>query len=67
MYTNRIDTAGNPFIENGIGNYPNDYEAMNCFKIIFCPYCGTMNYVKLNWYGSIKGLMFCDRCGGEIG
>jgi len=56
MYTNRIDTAGNTI-----------YEEVNSFNIIFCPYCGAMNYINLPWYGSIQGKIFCDRCGGEIG
>ena len=55
MFTNRIDTAGNAI-----------YEEVNSFEIRFCPYCGHMNYLNLEWYGNIKGLVFCDRCGGEI-
>jgi len=56
MYTNRIDTAGNTI-----------YEEINSFEVIFCPYCGHMIYVDLNCCGKPKGLVFCDRCGGEIG
>ena len=32
MYTNRVDTGGNPINEIDVGNYPNDYEIS--FKII---------------------------------
>jgi len=45
---------------------PNDYEKMNFYEIIFCPYCGAMNRINLNWYGNIKPLTFCDRCGREL-
>ena len=55
MYTNRIDTAGNTI-----------YEEVNSFNIIFCPYCGAMNYIYSDWCGSIKGLTFCNICGQEI-
>ena len=55
IYTNRIDTAGNPI-----------YEEVNSFEVIFCPYCGAMNRIELDWCGSIKGLIFCDKCGGEL-
>lgn len=55
MYTNRIDTAGNPI-----------YEEVNSFETMFCPYCGAMNYLDLPWNGAIKGLIFCVVCGGEL-
>ena len=45
---------------------PNNYEDINSYQVMFCPYCGAMNYVSLDWCGSIKGLTFCDRCGGEL-
>ena len=54
MYANRIDNTDNPI--------PEYYESINVFEIVFCPYCGAMNYIKL----SIRGLIFCDRCGGEL-
>ena len=56
MYTNRIDNTNNPI--------PEYYESINSFEIVFCPYCGAMNYIKLE--GNTKGLIFCDRCGGEL-
>ena len=37
MYTNRIDTAGNPI-----------YEEVDSFEVIFCPYCGAMNKISLD-------------------
>ena len=55
MYTNRVDIAGNPI-----------YEEVNSFEVIFCPYCGAMNKISLDWRGNIKGLIFCDKCGGEL-
>ena len=55
MYTNRIDTTGNPI-----------YEEVNSFETKFCQYCGAMNYLTLDWCGSIKALTFCDVCGGEL-
>ena len=66
MYTNRVDTGGNPIIEINEGNYPNDYEIMNCFDVIFCPCCGTLNLINLDWCGGVKGLIFCEICGAEI-
>ena len=45
---------------------PNDYEKYNSSKIIFCPNCGAMNRISLDWYGSIQGIIFCDKCGREI-
>jgi len=45
---------------------PDNYEDINSYQVMFCPYCGAMNYVSLDWCGSIRGLKFCDRCGGEI-
>ena len=55
MYTNRINTAGNPI-----------YEEVNSFEVMFCPYCGAMNYLDLDWCGSIKGLVYCEICGAQI-
>ena len=46
---------------------PDNYEDMNSYQIIFCPYCGFMNHINIDLCGSIKGLIFCDKCGGEIG
>ena len=34
--------------------------------LIICPYCGTENYIVLNWHGAIQGLLFCWKCGKEI-
>ena len=45
---------------------PDDYEDMNSFEVVFCPNCGTMNYINLDWCGSIRGWTFCIRCGKEI-
>ena len=40
---------------------------VNYFQVIFCPNCGAMNRISLDWCGSIQGLIFCDKCGKEIG
>ena len=51
----------------GRGIPDNYYERMNNFDVKFCPHCGAMNYyIKLDWCGSVKGLIFCVVCGGEI-
>lgn len=44
----------------------NNYEKLNSFEITFCPYCRTTNHINLDWCGSIKGLIFCSFCGGEL-
>jgi len=41
-------------------------EVMNSFDVIFCPNCGAVNRINLNWYGSIQGLIFCWKCGEEL-
>ena len=45
---------------------PDYYESLNSFNVIFCPNCGAMNTIKLDWCGSIQGLIFCIYCGKEI-
>ena len=50
----------------GRGIPDNYYERMNSFEVVFCPYCGTMNKYSLDWCGSIRGLVYCDVCGGEL-
>ena len=44
----------------------NYYEQMNSFDVKFCPNCRAMNYIKIDWCGSIRGLTFCVKCGKEI-
>jgi len=36
-------------------------------NVIFCPNCGAVNHIVLNWYGGIRGISFCAVCGKEIG
>ena len=50
----------------GHGIPDNYYERMNSYDVKFCPNCGAMNYIKLDWCGSIKGLLFCSVCGKEL-
>ena len=59
MYTNRIDTAGNPI-------YDFNVDEVNSFEIRFCPHCRAMNYINLSRWGRIEGLILCDKCGGEL-
>jgi len=59
MYIHGIDNTNDPLVLRS-----SLYEKINSFEIVFCPYCGAMNYVKLD--GSIRSLMFCNRCGGEL-
>jgi len=66
MYTNRIDTAGNPINEIDIENIPIHYESMNGFYIVSCPQCGLLNYVSIDWYGNVQPFNFCSRCGKEL-
>ncbi len=53
MYTNRIDTTGNPI-----------YEEVNSFGIICCPYCWKVNYIPCTYTtGDTTGIIYCDKCG----
>ena len=35
-------------------------------EVAICPNCGAINHINQNWYGSIRGLIFCWKCGKEL-
>ena len=50
----------------GYGIPNNYYEQLNSFDVKFCPICGTMNYIKIDYGNNITGKIFCARCGKEL-
>jgi len=45
---------------------PDNYEDMNSEMTIFCPLCGMMNTIGIDWDRNNTVMIFCVGCGKEI-
>lgn len=69
MYTNRIDTVGNPIYEEinevniNLIDKTDDHDEI----LKYCPYCGEINHIQTYYTtNNTTGVIHCIKCGYEL-